>query len=80
MAVRPWVGTGRLQFSATDSAGPRCFLMSHAHGFIDALYSRGMINTFEQIHALAPRLIQALQRRRLLARALRLPAAAPGRR
>jgi FADH2 O2-dependent halogenase len=61
VAVRPWVGTGRLQFSATDSAGPRCFLMSHAHGFIDALYSRGMINTFEQIHALAPRLIQALR-------------------
>jgi FADH2 O2-dependent halogenase len=61
VAVRPWVGTDRLQFSATDSVGPRCFLMSHAHGFIDALYSRGMINTFEQIHALAPRLIQALQ-------------------
>jgi tetracycline 7-halogenase / FADH2 O2-dependent halogenase len=61
VAVRPWVGTGRLQFSATDSVGPRCFLMSHAHGFIDALYSRGMINTFEQIHALAPRLIQALK-------------------
>lgn len=61
VAVRPWVGTGRLQFSATDSVGPRCFLMSHAHGFIDALYSRGMINTFEQIHALAPRLIQALR-------------------
>jgi FADH2 O2-dependent halogenase len=35
--------------------------MSHAHGFIDALYSRGMINTFEQIHALAPRLMQALR-------------------
>jgi FADH2 O2-dependent halogenase len=61
VAVRPWVGTGRLQFSATDSVGPRCFLMSHAHGFIDALYSRGMINTFEQIHALAPRLMQALR-------------------
>ncbi|HEY3568544.1 MAG TPA: NAD(P)/FAD-dependent oxidoreductase [Thermoanaerobaculia bacterium] len=61
VAVRPWVGTDRLQFSATDSVGPRCFLMSHAHGFIDALYSRGMINTFEQIHALAPRLIQALK-------------------
>ena len=61
VAVRPWVGTGRLQFSATGSVGPRCFLMSHAHGFIDALYSRGMINTFEQIHALAPRLIQALR-------------------
>jgi FADH2 O2-dependent halogenase len=61
VAVRPWVGTGRLQFSASGSVGPRCFLMSHAHGFIDALYSRGMINTFEQIHALAPRLIQALR-------------------
>jgi tetracycline 7-halogenase / FADH2 O2-dependent halogenase len=61
VAVRPWVGTGRLQFSATDSAAPRYFLMSHAHGFIDALYSRGMINTFEQIHALAPRLMQALR-------------------
>lgn len=60
-AVRPWVGTGRLQFSATDSVGPRCFLLSHAHGVIDALYSRGMINTFEQIHALAPRLMQALR-------------------
>jgi FADH2 O2-dependent halogenase len=60
-AVRPWVGTGRLQFSATDSVGPRVFLMSHAHGFIDALYSRGMINTFEQIHALVPRLIEALR-------------------
>jgi FADH2 O2-dependent halogenase len=61
VAVRPWVGTGRLQFSSRDSAGPRCFLMSHANGFIDALYSRGMINTFEQIHALAPRLMQALR-------------------
>lgn len=60
-AVRPWVGTGRLQFAAADSAAPRYFLMSHAHGFIDALYSRGMINTFEQIHAFAPRLIQALR-------------------
>ncbi len=61
IAVRPWVGTGRLQFAAKDSAAPRYFLMSHAHGFIDALYSRGMINTFEQIHAFAPRLMQALR-------------------
>lgn len=59
--TRPWVGTNRLQFTATDSVGKRFFLMSHAHGFIDALYSRGMINTFETIHAFAPRLIQALK-------------------
>ena len=60
-AVRPWVGTGRLQYSSTDCAGPRYFLMAHAYGFVDALYSRGLISTFETIHALAPRLIQALR-------------------
>ena len=60
-AVRPWVGTGRLQYSSTDCAGPRYFLMAHAYGFVDALYSRGLISTFETIHALAPRLIEALR-------------------
>jgi len=60
-AVRPWVGTGRLQYSSTDCAGDRYFLMAHAYGFIDALYSKGLISTFETIHALAPRLIEALR-------------------
>ncbi|HYO12421.1 MAG TPA: tryptophan 7-halogenase [Thermoanaerobaculia bacterium] len=60
-AVRPWVGTGRLQYSSTTSVGNRFFLMAHAHGFIDALYSRGLISTFETIHALVPRLIEALK-------------------
>jgi FADH2 O2-dependent halogenase len=60
-AVRPWVGTGRLQYSSRESAGQRYFLMAHAHGFIDALYSKGLISTFETIHALAPRLIDALR-------------------
>ena len=60
-AVRPWVGTGRLQYSSREGAGERYFLMAHAHGFIDALYSRGLISTFETIHALAPRLMDALR-------------------
>ena len=59
-AVRPWVGTGRLQYSSTSGAGDRYFLMAHAHGFIDALYSRGLISTFETIHAFVPRLLDAL--------------------
>lgn len=59
-AVRPWVGTGRLQYSSSGSAGNRCFLMAHAHGFIDALYSRGLISTFETINAIVPRLLDAL--------------------
>jgi FADH2 O2-dependent halogenase len=58
--ARPWVKTGRLQYSATGGAGDRYFLMAHAHGFIDALYSRGMITTFEVLSALAGPLLAAL--------------------
>jgi FADH2 O2-dependent halogenase len=59
-AAREWVKTGRLQYSATGGAGDRYFLMAHAHGFIDALYSRGLITTFEVLSALAGPLLEAL--------------------
>ncbi len=58
--VRDWVSTGRLQYSSTASFGPRHFLLAHAHGFVDALYSRGLINSFEVLHALAEPLMEAL--------------------
>ncbi|MFJ6137693.1 NAD(P)/FAD-dependent oxidoreductase [Kitasatospora sp. NPDC092286] len=58
--VREWVSTGRLQYSSNKTVGQRWCLMSHAAGFLDPLYSRGMSNTFEIIHALAPRLLAAL--------------------
>ena len=58
--ARDWVKTGRLQYSATGGAGDRYFLMAHAHGFIDALYSRGLITTFEVLSALAGPLLEAL--------------------
>lgn len=57
--VRPWVGTGRLQYSATRTVGDRYCLTSHAAGFIDALYSRGLTNTLEVVNAMAWRLIEA---------------------
>ena len=60
-AVRPWTGTGRLQYSSTSAVGPRFALLSHAYGFIDALYSRGLISSFEVVHALAGRLLEALR-------------------
>jgi FADH2 O2-dependent halogenase len=60
-AVRPWVSTGRLQYSSTRSAGDRWFLLAHAAGFVDALYSRGLISTFETILALVDPLMQALR-------------------
>lgn len=57
--VRPWVSTGRLQYSAKQIVGDRFCLTSHAAGFIDPLYSRGMTNTLELINVLAWRLIAA---------------------
>jgi FADH2 O2-dependent halogenase len=58
-AVRPWVSTGRLQYSASNTVGERYCLSSHAAGFIDALYSRGLTNTLEVVNSLAWRLIEA---------------------
>ncbi|WP_019548497.1 NAD(P)/FAD-dependent oxidoreductase [Streptomyces sulphureus] len=60
-SVREWVSTGRLQYSATSSVGPRWCLMSHAAGFIDPLFSRGISNTAEVINALSWRLLAALR-------------------
>lgn len=59
-AVRPWVRTGRLQYSSKRTMGYRWCLTSHAAGFVDALFSRGLSNTFEIVNALGWRLLQAL--------------------
>lgn len=58
-SVRPWVSTGRLQYSAKQVVGERFCLTSHAAGFIDALYSRGLTNTLELVNALGWRIIEA---------------------
>ena len=58
--VREWVSTDRLQYSSKHSVGYRWCLMSHAAGFIDPLYSRGLSNTFEVVNALCSRLLEAL--------------------
>jgi FADH2 O2-dependent halogenase len=60
-AVRPWVSTGRLQYSSKKTTGYRYCLMSHASGFIDPLFSRGMFNTVEIIDALLDPLLEALK-------------------
>jgi FADH2 O2-dependent halogenase len=61
-SVRPWVSTDRLQYSSRHSVGARWCLMSHAAGFLDPLFSRGLSNTVEVINVLAWRLIDALKR------------------
>ncbi|WP_433458030.1 NAD(P)/FAD-dependent oxidoreductase [Micromonospora sp. CA-248212] len=59
--VREWVRTGRLQYSPKKTVGYRWCLMSHAAGFVDALFSRGLSNTMEIINALTQRLLDALK-------------------
>ncbi len=58
--VRPWVSTDRLQYSSKQTIGYRWCMMSHAAGAVDPLFSRGMINTLEVIHALLDPLLNAL--------------------
>lgn len=59
--VRSWVRTGRLQYSSRQTVGYRWCLTSHAAGFIDPLFSRGMSNTMETVHALTHRLLDAIR-------------------
>jgi tetracycline 7-halogenase / FADH2 O2-dependent halogenase len=59
--AREWVSTGRLQYSSHQTMGYRWCLTSHAAGFVDALFSRGLSNTFEIINALGWRLLDALR-------------------
>lgn len=59
--VREWVQTDRLQYSSRASVGDRWCLMSHASGFVDAYYSRGLINSMEVLHAFVPRILSALE-------------------
>ncbi|SEK86276.1 NAD(P)/FAD-dependent oxidoreductase [Streptacidiphilus jiangxiensis] len=59
--VREWVSTDRLQYSSSHSIGYRWCLMSHAAGFLDPLYSRGLSNTFEVVFALVTRILDSLK-------------------
>ena len=58
-AVRPWTRTGRLQYSAKRSVGDRFCLLSHAAGFIDPLFSKGLYNSFMSLSVLAHLLLKA---------------------
>ena len=58
-SVRPWVSTGRLQYSASKTVGDRFCLTAQAAGTIDALFSRGLANSLQTVHSLAWRLIDA---------------------
>lgn len=58
--TRPFVGTDRIQYSSTRSAGERYVLLHHAYGFIDPLFSRGIWRSLETIDAITTKLVAAL--------------------
>jgi len=60
-AVREWVSSDRIQYSTRACVGDRYCLLSHATGFIDPLFSRGLYNTMQTINVLAKHLIDAKQ-------------------
>lgn len=59
--VREWTSTPRQQYSSKYTAGDRWFLLSHAAGFLDPLFSRGLSNTTEALNVLAWRLLRAVR-------------------
>lgn len=57
--VRPWIRTNKLQYSSSTAIGERYCLVGAAYGNIDALFSRGMLNTFQSVYLLAELLIES---------------------
>jgi tetracycline 7-halogenase / FADH2 O2-dependent halogenase len=60
-SVRPWVRSRRIQYSSKRTIGPRFALLSHTAGFVDPLFSRGLISTMENIRELLEVLLPALK-------------------
>ena len=58
--VRNWISTGRLQYSSYSCMGKRFFLLPHASGFIDPIFSPGLIQTFTSIIPLAALILKAI--------------------
>jgi FADH2 O2-dependent halogenase len=55
----PFTRTGRLQYSSRQSVGERHFTAPSTFGFIDPLYSNGLIHTFESVYYGARHLLSA---------------------
>ncbi|UJR87257.1 MULTISPECIES: NAD(P)/FAD-dependent oxidoreductase [Sandaracinus] len=61
-AVREWTVTGnRVQYNSHRNVGKRYALLSHAMGFIDPLFSRGLQNTYAAIAMMIPAILDAFR-------------------
>lgn len=62
-AIRPWVSTGRLQYSSHSCMGERFFILPHATGFVDPIFSVGFTQTFTTISPLASLILNSISDR-----------------
>jgi len=59
--VREWTVAPRINYTSKSSTGDRYCLLGHAVGFVDPLFSRGLVNTFESINRLAPKIVDSVR-------------------
>ena len=59
--ARNWIATDRLQYSSSACMGERYYLLPHSEGFIDPIFSMGLIQTFTTISPLAAIILQAIE-------------------
>ena len=60
-AVRSWIKTGRIQYQSTRLAGDRWCLLPHSAGFLDALFSGGLVLTLLGTQEVATALMDGLR-------------------
>jgi tetracycline 7-halogenase / FADH2 O2-dependent halogenase len=60
-AVRTWIRSDRLQYSARHVVGDRFSLLAHAVGFVDPLYSKGLYLTHMGVILAADLILRARQ-------------------
>jgi tetracycline 7-halogenase / FADH2 O2-dependent halogenase len=60
-AVRNWNATARIQYGCTQLTGHRYCLLSHAAGFIDPLFSSGLVLTTATVDLIAQQLFRSFE-------------------
>ena len=61
-SIRPWTATDRIQHSSSKCAGERFYILPHASGFVDPIFSVGLIQSLITISPLASLILKAVQR------------------
>lgn len=60
-AARPWIRSGRIQYSSSRLTAPRLVQLPHAAAFLDPLYSSGMSVLIVAVDLIAEALLKAVQ-------------------